>query len=139
MIRDNPWLGIGLGNYAESVPLWRLPSQTAWGVWTRAHNVGLELAAEAGLPLAAVVIIAWIAVGAVLGRSALRGRRPLTAVPLAVYLLGTAHSLIDFSIQIPGTGVAFYMLVGCGLGLGLIATSETRRSMTTGDEPAFAG
>lgn len=138
MIRDNPWLGVGLGNYAESIPVWRLPSQTSWGVWTRAHNVGLELAAEAGLPFASVLIVAWIAIGAVLARSALRARRPLTAVPLAVYLLGTAHSLIDFSIQIPGAGVVFYMLVGCGVGLSFALTSENRLPAATGSQPASA-
>ena len=88
------------------------------GVWDLAHSTPLELAADLGLPLATVIGLAWIVILGVLIRGALRRRRdgivPLAA--LAVALIGLLHSMVDFSLQIPGYAIVAFAVVGVGLG-----------------------
>ena len=58
-----------------------------------------------GVPIAAVVVLAWIVIFAVLIRGAGHPRRRGLIVPVAglsVAILAVLHSLIDFSVQIPG-------------------------------------
>jgi O-antigen ligase len=117
MIRDHPWLGTGLGTFAWSYPAYRSSDLTAWGVWDRAHSTPIEIASDMGLPLAAVVIAGWAAVFAVLGYGLwIRNRDQIVMVAaLAVASLGILHSLIDFSLQIPGFALVVFSLVGAGL------------------------
>jgi hypothetical protein len=77
----------------------------------------LELASDLGLPLAGLICLAWLIVLAVLIRG-MRMRRRDLIVPvgaLAVAILGLAHSVIDFSLQIPGYVIVVFALVGAGL------------------------
>ena len=87
------------------------------GVWDRAHSTPLELASDLGLPLAGLIVVAWLIVLGVLIRGVRIRRRDLI-VPvgaLAVAVLGLAHSVIDFSLQIPGYAIIVFALVGAGL------------------------
>jgi len=134
MIADHPWLGTGQGTFAYAFPAYRSPSASLWGFWTMAHNTLLEIAAEMGLPIAVLVTAAWIAIFAVLIRGALVRRRgalvPVAA--LAVALLAVLHSLIDFTLQIPGYSIVAMSLFGTGLaqsfplasGIGMTAEHE---------------
>ena len=54
MIDDHPWLGTGQGTFAYAFPAYRSPNVSIWGVWDLAHNTLLEIAAEMGVPLAAL-------------------------------------------------------------------------------------
>ena len=95
-----------------------------------AHNTLLEIAAEMGVPIATLVVVAWITVFVVLVRGALIRRRDLI-VPvggLAVATLAVLHSLIDFSLQIPGYAIVALSLIGAGL-----AQSFSARRGNTGD------
>ena len=117
MIGDHPWFGTGLGTFAWSFPAYRSANVSMWGIWDLAHNTILELAAELGLPFAGLVVIAWIVVLAVLVRG-VRIRRRDTIVPVAalsVAVLALMHSLIDFSLQIPGYAIVVFALLGAGL------------------------
>ena len=62
--------------------------------------------------------LAWLLIFGVLIRGALRRRRdgivPLAA--LAVALIGLLHSMVDFSLQIPGYAIVAFAVVGVGLG-----------------------
>lgn len=125
MIADHPWLGTGLGTFVWSFPAYRSGNISVWGVWDRAHSTPLELAADLGLPLACLIVLAWMIVLAVLIRGVSIRRRDLI-VPvgaLAVAVLGLAHSIIDFSLQIPGYSIVVFALVGAGL-----AQSFSRRA-----------
>lgn len=116
MIGDHPWLGTGLGTFAWSYPAYRPADVSLWGVWDRAHNTLLEIAADMGIPLAALVVIAWIIVLAVLihGVSRKHGQKiPIAA--LSVAILSLLHSLVDFPLQIPGYAIVVFALVGVGL------------------------
>ena len=56
MIADHPWLGTGQGTFAYAFPAYRSPNVSLWGVWDMAHNTLLEIAADMGVPLAALVV-----------------------------------------------------------------------------------
>ena len=117
MIADHPWFGSGLGTFAWSFPAYRSANISLWGVWDRAHSTPLELATDLGLPLAGLIVLAWLIVLAMLVRG-IRTRERDLIVPvgsLVVALLGLVHSLIDFSLQIPGYAIVVFALVGAGL------------------------
>lgn len=117
IIADYPWFGTGLGTYGWSFPAYRSANVSMWWVWDRAHSTPLELAADLGLPLAGLIVLAWLIVLATLIRG-VRIRRRDRIVPLAaaaVAFLGLTHSLIDFSLQIPGYSIVVFALVGAGL------------------------
>jgi O-antigen ligase len=117
MIADHPWFGTGLGTFAEAFPAYRSPNVSMWGRWDLAHNTLLEIAAEMGIPIAALVALAWIVIFAVLLRGTFVRRRDLIVpvAALAVAMLAVLHSLIDFSLQIPGYAVVALAVVGAGL------------------------
>jgi O-antigen ligase len=128
MIADHPWFGTGQGTYAYAFPAYRSANVPAWGVWDMAHNALLQLAAEMGVPIAAAVVFAWLVVFGVLllGTRDMR-RDPLIPVAaLAVATIAVLHSLIDFSLQIPGYSIVALSLIGAGL-----ARVSSRKAVTT--------
>jgi hypothetical protein len=88
-----------------------------WGIWETAHSTLLEIAVELGLPFAGLVVIAWIAALAVLVRGMWTRKRDVV-IPMAAFCvaaLSAAHSLPDFSLQIPGYSIVVFALLGAGL------------------------
>jgi O-antigen ligase len=87
-------------------------------VWDYAHSTILEIAVEMGIPVAVMVVITALASLFVLARAAVksegRSRRSLAAIT-GIAVLSCLHSMIDFSLQIPGYLVLFGVLLGCGL------------------------
>jgi O-antigen ligase len=117
MIADHPWFGTGLGTFAYAFPAYRSANVSVWGVWDLAHNTLLEVAADMGLPIAALVVVAWLVIFAVLIRGALIRRRDLIVpvAALSVGLLAVLHSLVDFTLQMPGYAIVAMSLIGAGL------------------------
>jgi O-antigen ligase len=117
IIENHPWLGTGLGTFAWVFPAYRSSAGTSWGVWERAHSTPLEIASELGLPMAGVVTAAWVGVFAVLfhGLWARNRDHIVVVAALAIAMLAVTHSLIDFSLQIPGFALVVFALVGAGL------------------------
>jgi O-antigen ligase len=117
MIADHPWFGTGQGTFAEAFPAYRSADVSMWGVWDMAHNTLLELAADMGVPIAGLAVAAWIVIFAVLIYGARVRRRDLIipVAALSVGILAVLHSLIDFSLQIPGYSIVVLSLVGAGL------------------------
>jgi O-antigen ligase len=117
MIADHPWFGTGQGTFVWSYPAYRSPDISMWGVWDRAHDTLLEIAADLGLPLAGLVVVAWMVALGVLVHG-VRNRRRDLGVPIAalsVAAIAVLHSLVDFSLQIPGYAIVAFALVGTGL------------------------
>jgi O-antigen ligase len=117
-LRQRPLLGSGIGTFADLFPSLRSNDFYSWGVWDYAHSTILEIAVEMGIPVATLVVIAalgslYILIGATI-KSTGRRRRAL-AVITGIAVLTYLHSMIDFSLQIPGYLVVFGILVGCGL------------------------
>lgn len=117
MIAQFPWLGTGLGTFVWSFAAYRSPDISGWGIWDKAHNVLVEIAVEGGLPLAAVVLVVWLAAIAILARSAIRTARPAIEVlaAISVCAIALSHSLVDFSMQIPAYSVTVVALTGVGI------------------------
>jgi O-antigen ligase len=117
MIAEHPWLGTGQGTFIWSFPSYRPGDLSMWGVWDHAHNTLLELAADMGVPLAILIASGWLVIFAVLIYG-IRVRRRDLLIPisaLTVALIAVLHSLIDFSLQIPGYSIPTLALVGAGL------------------------
>jgi O-antigen ligase len=128
MIVDHPWFGTGQGTFAYAFPAYRSADNSMWGVWDIAHNTVLEIAADMGLPVAALVVVAWIVILVVLLRGAVIRRRdriiPIAAA--AVGLLAALHSLVDFSLQIPGYAIVALALIGAGLAQSFVSQRSRR-------------
>jgi uncharacterized membrane protein YhhN len=97
----------------------------------------LELAAEAGLPLAGLIVLAWLIVLAVLIRG-FRTRRRDLIVPIAAFavaILGLTHSIIDFSLQISGYAIPVFALVGAGMAQSFPNNTKNSVSNNTSEDP----
>lgn len=121
IISDHPWLGTGLGTFAGVFPGYRNPAGGVWGVFDHAHSTPIELMVEMGVPFALLVFGLWILMLVIIVRAAMD--RPRNGLYLAagagIGLLGTLHSLIDFSLQIPGYSIICGVLVGASLATAL--------------------
>nr|WP_249157939.1 O-antigen ligase family protein [Bradyrhizobium jicamae] len=135
MIADHPVVGTGIGTFVFIFPRYRSGDVAIWGIWDKAHNTLLELAAEAGLPLAIVITLAWVIALALMLQGMLRRRRG-TIYPTAGLICGAMalfHSMIDFSFQIPGFAITAMVLVGVGLGQ---REPDARRGEAASSPPA---
>ena len=106
---DNWLTGVGFGSFRQFFPAYRDASCGLTGIWDRAHSVYLEGFLGFGLLFWVALVVG---VGALLfvfvhGIHARRSKRGVPAAGLAVLLLTLAHSLVDFSLQIPGFAAIF--------------------------------
>lgn len=131
-IRERPWLGAGAGTFADLFPSLRSTTFNSWGVWDYAHSTILEIAVEMGVPVAALVVLGVASSLFILARAALaardRSRSSLAAIT-GIAVLGYLHSTIDFSLQIPGCLIVFWILLGCWLARATterVASEKTR-------------
>lgn len=107
-VRDNwPW-GAGFGSFAAVFPAYRSPQCSGIeGIWDAAHNSYLEGALGLGAWFVVVVVVAYAALGwaFTVGLRERRSHRFAPAIGIAALLLAGLHSLIDFSLQIPGNAL----------------------------------
>lgn len=117
IIRDYPLLGTGLGTFRWVFPPYRSSNIPVEGVWDRAHSTPLELAVEMGLPFAVLVAVVWVVAMIRLAQGMILRRRDRIFSVMAFWLgtLGLLHSLLDFSLQIPGFAITVMVLLGIGL------------------------
>jgi O-antigen ligase len=117
-IRQRPLFGAGVGTFGDVFPSLRANQISSWGIWDYAHSTILEIAVEMGIPVAAMIVFTAMASLFILARAAVRseGRsaRSLAAIS-GIAVLSYLHSMIDFSLQIPGYLILFGILLGCGL------------------------
>jgi len=134
MIADHPWFGTGQGTFAQAFPAYRSAEVSLWGVWDIAHNTLLEIAADMGLPIAGLVVLGWAVMFGVLIHGVRMRHRDLV-VPvsaLAVAGLAALHSLIDFSLQIPGYAIVAMALIGAGLAQSFSSRDGAREAPVPG-------
>lgn len=117
MIMERPLTGHGLGTFQERFTQYRTADMPPYPDYDKAHNSYLDLAAGVGVPAALLVLamMTWI-FGACL-EAYFRAKRqhiaPLIGAALIVQV--GVHSLVDFSMQIPGVQVNFAFAVGLAL------------------------
>ncbi len=117
MMARQPVWGNGLGTFADVFPTIRPLELSSWGVWDRAHNTLLELAVDVGVPAAALTLIAAVQSFWTLVKGMVTRRRNYALPSLgacAAFMVGS-HSLVDFSLQIPGLAAMFFLLFGACL------------------------
>ena len=121
-IKEHWLIGTGFGAFQETFPAYRDPHCGLEFMWDRAHNGLLE----GTLGLGILFPIAFLAGAAVLGmcfRRGVRERKALRMMPIAgygIFVLVVTHSMVDFSMQIPGfaavTSAVFAATVTLSLG-----------------------
>lgn len=113
-IGASPRVGYGLGSFPGVAGLFRDTDLEGDFVFDYGHNVYLELAMELGVAGAALffAIIAIIAV--VCWAGAFRRRRDAVypTIGVAATVVVVIHSLVDFSLQIPGVAVTYTAIIG---------------------------
>ena len=124
IVYDHPWLGTGLGTFASVFSAYRNPAAGVWGVWDHAHSTPLELMVEMGVPFSLLVFALWSIMLGFLLRAAIRanGSRLYVIAGAGIGTLATLHSLVDFSLQIPGFSLVCCSLVGASIAAALAAS-----------------
>lgn len=115
MVKDNPWFGIGLGNYYLAWPRYRDPADTTLGFF--AHNDYLQIWIEAGLPglllLLAVFVSVLYLTWRVLRDACAAPARRIEIVGLMSGLLAVAaHSFLDFNLYILAISLTAGLVLG---------------------------
>lgn len=114
MVRDASLLGMGFGTYPQVFQLYRKPSPEHRTPARKAHNTYLENAAELGIPMAACLVVA-IGALCLICLGGVRNRRRDMVIPafgLGVTVLLGLHSVVDFSLQIPGITATYAFVMG---------------------------
>lgn len=116
-VRDNWPLGSGFGSFPDVFPAYRSPQCSGIeGVWDAAHNSYLEGALGMGIVFVVVLGVALTALGWALVTGLLERSRYRFApvIGLTSLLVVALHSLVDFSLQIPGNALLLAaLLAGC--------------------------
>ncbi len=111
-IEAAPLMGTGYGTFAQVFPFYR--SQDIRSVYFKAHNTYLENALELGIS-AAILLVAVIAGLFLLNLRGLRQRRRNAVYPclgVGATVLVAAHSIPDFSLQIPAVAITYSFIMG---------------------------
>ncbi len=124
-IRAHPWTGTGPGGF----PILAARSGSLTGVWgaDHAHNVLLTVAAEAGIPAAALLIGLTVAIGLVVVRAArqlpdVKDRAIVVGVGCGMFVQ-VGQGLVDFNLRNPVVSILMWSL----LGMVLVARRELKR------------
>ncbi|MFO1158377.1 MAG: O-antigen ligase family protein [Reyranellaceae bacterium] len=130
-VRESPWLGWGLGSFADIYTVLQPPALTL--INDLAHSTPLEFAVELGIPGAlvafALVLLPWFVC---LG-GALRAQGPsryLSVAAFAIPVVPILHSLVDFSLQMPAIEFVVSATLAMGWSRAFAAQGEGRRRFT---------
>jgi O-antigen ligase len=121
-VQEHFWQGTGLGTFQDIFPRYRLLQCGLDGHWNMAHNLFLEGMLSLG---AVVFVLCCLIVYTFLLHAYARGvrkRRQMRFVPLSclgILVILTLHSLVDFSMQIPGLAVFAGSVLGAGAAVSL--------------------
>lgn len=116
-LADRPLAGFGLGSFPDVFMSYRDESfGTGLGSMRKAHNSYLELAIEAGIPAALLLLLAlglatWRCIAGLFER---REDAVFSVVAVSATAVVGVHSLVDFSLQIPAVTVTWCLLLGVG-------------------------
>lgn len=115
------WLGTGLGTFADVFPAYRQPECGLYGHWEMAHSVFLEALLTLGVVFPVCTALVYYVLVKAFAHGVVHRRRyrfvPLTC--LGILLMLTLHSLVDFSLQIPGFALVAAAILGSGAAVSL--------------------
>lgn len=114
-IRQSPWLGWGLGSYAD---IYAIVQPIEMPIANDlAHSTPLEVVAEMGIPGALIAFMLVLLPLGVCLRGALARRGSQRDMPIACFAIACVaivHSLVDFSLQMPAIAFMVSALLGMG-------------------------
>lgn len=128
MVLDHFWFGVGLGNFELAFPAYRTTEMSSRLVWEYAHSSPLQLIIELGLPMGLLAAALPLAIIGVCFVGALNRKRDAD-LPLIGAVFGTvgfAHSTVDFSLQIPGFGLAYAAVLGAATAQSFRTSQQSR-------------
>lgn len=113
MILARPLIGFGGGTFELAYPLFHQPPVSPDMVWDRAHNTYLSLWAELGLIAGSIPIVLLLIAGVkiVAGLGKVRADWTAKLAGLGVLIVGAAHSLVDFSLEMQANMLLFLALI----------------------------
>jgi len=128
-IKDHFWLGTGFGTFEQVFPAYRNPACGISGLWDRAHNSFLEGYLGMGLPFALIVFFAigYLTLIFWAGYSSRRRYRVVPLVGMCSLLLIVLHSMVDFSLQIPGVAAYAGAVLSAAVSVSLARAGSGRR------------
>lgn len=118
MFEDQPWLGVGIGNYAAAYARYALPHW--YEALGHAHNVYINFLAETGVLGAGVFIALWVSALILMWRIAAKNRGHEAV--LAIGVVGTLiylsiHGLFD-NLFVQHMQLQLALLLGCVVAYG---------------------
>lgn len=114
-LADAPLFGHGLGSFGTIFSAYQDEQHVFAYPVDKAHNTYLEVLVELGLPFGLLLIALpfWLNWRILRGRSLGQGGR-FADIALASSAVLAAHSLVDFSAQIPAIVLVWMALLGAG-------------------------
>ncbi|MBI1273565.1 MAG: hypothetical protein GC131_05735 [Alphaproteobacteria bacterium] len=114
-IESNPLIGFGWGNFDSAFRMFRDEAVHGW--FHKAHSDWLETPLDLGIPMAALLMLAF---GLLVWRCAVgvfKRRRDgiFPAIGLASSAMLCVHSVVDFPLQIPAIAATYAVLLGMGV------------------------
>lgn len=132
--RDNWLTGGGFGAFTFVFNPYRDPACGIRSVWDKAHNTVLEGFIGLGIAFLPLMLVgAWILLRSY--RTGLRERKSLVAYPIVGFgglCLVFLHSLLDFSLQIPGVAIVYAMFAALTV---TISLGRRKREAEGREEP----
>lgn len=127
LLKDNWLLGTGLGSFREAYERYQDPLCAHNRLWDRAHSFYLEGWIDLGVIFVPLLLVAvgGLIVIFISGIKNRKSRRWASASGAAVLLLFLLHSIVDFSIQIPGVAVFFAAIMAA---TSVLSLNRVRRS-----------
>ncbi|MET3614953.1 hypothetical protein ABID16_003296 [Rhizobium aquaticum] len=142
LLKDNWLFGTGLGSFREAYERYQDPLCAHNRLWDRAHSFYLEGWIDLGVIFVPLLLVA---VGGLIlifisGIKNRKSRRWASASGASVLLLFLLHSIVDFSIQIPGVAVFFAAIMAAAsvLSLNRVRRNGVRQKRGP-DGPNFTG
>lgn len=128
LIKEQPWLGVGWGQFNFAWTLTPFPVRTA-GLVTHAHNLPLQLAVELGVPIAAIMtgLLLWGFWKAARRAWTLAGTAGVSArATLMIVTVIGLHSMLEFPLWY------VYLLLPTAWAFGLALGSGTQAAPVSG-------
>ena len=125
-IRDNWLLRTGFGAFQDVFPVYRTPIAPDIRRLGESHDFFLEGYLGLGLPFAVAMAIGYfVLIGALTRGVMTRHRyRYVPVMGLGALILVSLHSIVDFSLQIPGLGVYFAAVIAAAVTVSLGRSAE---------------
>jgi O-antigen ligase len=116
-IASAPYTGSGYGSFGQAFLMYRDQRLSAPFFYQQAHNTYLELAAELGIPAAALLIFAvlWCFLLCLIGVFRRQRAQIYPIVAASATIVVGVHALMDFSLQIPAVAAVYSALLAMGV------------------------